>query len=59
MHAVAATLEQRDPELVFEAADPPRQRRLTDVESPGGSTDVSLLGDGDEGLQLEQGHETR
>ncbi len=46
------THEQLNSELMFELSDRPRQRRLSDVQLVGGSSEVESLGDGKEVAQL-------
>jgi hypothetical protein len=45
-------VEQGGADLRLEATDRLRQRRLGDVEALGGSSEVALLGDGDERTQV-------
>ena len=56
LHAPRRAQEQRRAELVLQAADLPAQRRLRDMQAPRGTTDVLLLGDGDEVAQLREAH---
>jgi hypothetical protein len=42
------SLEQRDPELLFEALDLLGERRLADVQAPRGTAEVKLLRKRDE-----------
>jgi hypothetical protein len=46
--------EQRDPDGFFELADLLAERRLGDVHSRSGASEMQLLGDGDEILELAQ-----
>jgi hypothetical protein len=55
-HSLRGPLEQRDAELTLEVADLPAERRLRDVQPPRGATDVLLLGDGDEVVDLREAH---
>lgn len=48
--------EQRCVESVLELADLDAQRRLRDVETGGGTTEVQLLGDRDKVRQKSQVH---
>ena len=52
-------LEQHGAELVLEAADLPGHRGLRDVQAPRGPTDVLLLGDGHEVVELGEAHSGR
>ena len=49
-------LEQGHPDRALELLDLPAQRRLRHVEPLGRAAEVQLLGDGDEGADLVEGH---
>jgi hypothetical protein len=55
-HARSRAREQAHAELVLEAPDPPRERRLRDVQPSRRTTHVPFLGHRDERLELEQRH---
>jgi hypothetical protein len=52
LDVTAVSTQQADAELVLEAGDRLRQRRLGDVETLGCSPEMELLGDGDEVADL-------
>jgi hypothetical protein len=55
-HARSRAREQADAELVLEAPDPPRERRLRDVQPSRCTTHVPFFRHRDERLELEQRH---
>jgi hypothetical protein len=55
-HLARGPLEQRCVKLALQGANGDRQRRLDEVQAPGGPGEVPLLGDGDEVLQMPQFH---
>ena len=59
MHPPRRPLEERHAELVLQAADRPRERRLRYMKLTRRAADVALLGDGDEVPDLREAHESR
>ena len=55
--AAAGPLEERGPELALELADLLAERRLRQVQPPGGDREVQRLGNGDEIAQVAEFHE--
>jgi hypothetical protein len=56
LHAGPMPEEERHAQLGFELANLPGERRLRDVETLGGSREVSFVGDGDECAQMSKVH---
>jgi hypothetical protein len=55
-HAARDALEERRAELALEVADLPAERRLRDVQAPGGAPEVPLLRDGREIAEVPELH---
>ena len=58
-HPTRRPHEKRGSELVFELVDLPADRGLRNAQARGRTTDVTLVGDGDEVPNLRQAHATR
>ena len=56
LHPPRRAREEANPELVFEGADLPAERRLAHVETQGGAPDMPRLGHGDEVADLLEAH---
>jgi hypothetical protein len=57
-HALGASREQVEAHLLFELADLPRERRLRQVETLGGTAEMQFLSHDDKGLELTELHST-
>lgn len=56
LHAAGGANEERHAKLIFEGSNAAGQGRLRHVQPLCGAPDVALFGDGDERLQLDEGH---